>query len=292
MDEAGRADPAAGVGRLASLIRLDAARMVSRHGLGYLGQAASAAELVAAVFRRLRPDVDSFVCSPGHYVIAVYAAAARTSRLDPALLATYGDDGALLEAIGTERTPGVDMTCGSLGQGLSAAAGLALADRLAGATGHPRAAGRVYALLSDGELEEGQVWEAAMFAAHHRLDRLTVLLDCNNSQVDGPVDSITTIEPVAAKWAAFGWATVEVDGNDPAAVLGALDAAADADRPAVVVARTSVRRGLAALPADADGHFITLRPDLADRLVADLATATAAPAAGTAGTAGTEGGHR
>ena len=135
---------------------------------------------------------------------------------------------------------------------------------------------RVYAMVSDGEMEEGQVWEAAMFAGHHRLDKVTVLLDANNSQVDGPVDSITTIEPIAAKWAAFGWHAQDVDGHDMDAVLAAIRAAdAEAARPSVVICRTSTRHGLDCLPPDADGHFIKLPPELAaaavDELVGKLA---------------------
>ena len=247
-------DPA----RLATLIRLRAVRMVAPQGFGYLGQALSSAEEVAALFAVARPGVDRMVCSPGHYVIAFYAAAAGTGLLPDEALAGYGQDGSALEAIGSERTPVLDYVCGSLGQGLSAAAGFALSDRLRGREA------RTFALVSDGELEEGQVWEAAMFAAHHRLAALTVLLDANNSQVDGPVDSITTIEPIAAKWAAFGWATAEVDGHSITAVIAALTEAAErSTRPAVVICRTSTRRGLDCLPPDADGHFIKLPVDLA-----------------------------
>ena len=278
--------------RLAAAIRLHAVRMVAPHGFGYLGQALSAAEQYAAVYgAALRPGTDRVVCSPAHYVIAAYAAAAQTGLLDEAMLATYGQDGSALEAIGTERSPVPDYTCGSLGQGLSAAAGFALADRL---RGHPEA--RTFAFLSDGEMEEGQVWEAAMFAGHYRLDRLTVLLDANNSQVDGPVDTITTIEPVAAKWRAFGWAAVELDGHDVDAVAAALadgtegtggtdgpttgadgtdgadgaGTAADHARPRILVCRTSTRHGLSCLPPDADGHFIKLPADLAAAAEAEL----------------------
>ena len=247
-------DPA----RLATLIRLRAVRMVAPLGFGYLGQALSSAEEVAALFAVARPGVDRMVCSPGHYVIAFYAAAAETGVLPDEALAGYGQDGSALEAIGSERTPVLDYVCGSLGQGLSAAAGFALSDRLRGREA------RSFALVSDGELEEGQVWEAAMFAAHHRLAALTVLLDANNSQVDGPVDSITTIEPIAAKWAAFGWAAAEVDGHSITAVIAALTEAAEhSGRPSVVICRTSTRRGLDCLPPDADGHFIKLPAGLA-----------------------------
>jgi len=256
--------------RLATAIRLRAVRMVAPHGFGYLGQALSAAEQYAAVYgAALRPGTDRVICSPAHYVIAAYAAAAETGLLDEAALAGYGRDGSALEAIGTERSPVPDYTCGSLGQGLSAAAGFALADRL---LGRPEA--RTFAFLSDGELQEGQVWEAAMFAGHYRLARLTVLLDANNSQVDGPVDSITTIEPIAAKWRAFGWDAVDLDGHDVGAVAAALAGGADkpdgAAGPHVLVCRTSTRHGLACLPPDADGHFIKLPADLAAAADAEL----------------------
>jgi transketolase len=270
--------------RLATAIRLHAVRMVAPHGFGYLGQALSAAEQYAAVYgAALRPSIDRVICSPAHYVIAAYAAAAQTGLLDTVRLATYGQDGSALEAIGTERSPVPDYTCGSLGQGLSAAAGFALADRLLG-----RPEVRTFAFLSDGEMQEGQVWEAAMFAAHYRLDRLTVLLDANNSQVDGPVDTITTIEPVAAKWRAFGWDPVELDGHDVGAVAAALADGANAEvvgagagaggadgeagpaRPRILVCRTSTRHGLSCLPPGADGHFVKLSAGLAAAADAEL----------------------
>jgi len=253
-------DPAA----LADRIRLAAVKMVAPHGFGYLGQALSSAEQVAALFAVARPGIDRMVCSPGHYVIAFHAAAAEVGLIPARALASYGQDGSALEAIGTERTPVVDYVCGSLGQGLSAAAGFALSDRMRGRDA------RTYALVSDGELEEGQVWEAAMFAAHHRLDRLTVLIDANNSQVDGPVDTITTIEPVAAKWASFGWEAVELDGHDAGAVTAALDRAQSSSRPVVVICRTSTAHGLDCLPPDTDGHFIKLPADLAARAAGEL----------------------
>ena len=250
--------------RLAVAIRLRAVQMVARQGFGYLGQALSSAEEVAALFAVARPGRDRVVCSPGHYVIAVYAAAAEVGLIPPEALASYGQDGSALEAIGTERSPVLDYVCGSLGQGLSAAAGFALADRWRGSDA------RTFALVSDGELEEGQVWEAAMFAAHHRLARLTVLVDANNSQVDGPVDSITTIEPVAAKWASFGWEPVDLDGHDVAGLARALARAAGRRRPVVLICRTSTRHGLDCLPPDADGHFIKLSPGLAASAAGEL----------------------
>jgi transketolase len=250
---------------LALRIRLRAVRMVAPQGFGYLGQALSAAEQVAAVFARATPGLDRLVCSPGHYIIAPFAAATELGLLDEQIVSTYGQNGSPIEAIGTERSPIVDYTCGSLGQGLSAATGFAMSDRLRGSDAS------TYALVSDGEMEEGQLWEAAVFAAHHRLARLTVLLDANNSQVDGPVDSITTIEPIADKWAAFGWHVQDLDGHDIDAVSAALSAAdAETERPSVLVCRTSTVHGLDCLPPDADGHFIKLPPDLATAAVEEL----------------------
>ena len=252
--------------RLAARIRLRAVEMVAPHGFGYLGQALSSAELLAALFSGpYRDDQDALVCSPGHYMIGVFAAACERGRLDDQALATYGQDGSSLEAIGTERSPAVDLVCGSLGQGLSGGAGFALSDQLRGDTD-----ARVFVLLSDGELEEGQTWEAAMFAAHRNLHNLVVLLDANDSQVDGPVSSITTIEPIAAKWSSFGWTPFEVDGHDPEAVRQAIASAVAQRRPSVVIARTSTVHGLQCLPPDADGHFIKLSPELARAAITEL----------------------
>jgi len=252
--------------RYADVIRLRAVRMVAPHGFGYLGQALSSAELFAVLYAgHYDPGRDSLVVSPGHYIIAAFAAAPEAGLLDEESLASYGLDDSALEAIGTERSPAVDLTGGSLGMGLSGAVGLALADRL-----QERPAARVFALVSDGELEEGQVWEAAMFAAHHRLGSLTVLLDANDSQVDGPVSSITTLEPIAAKWESFGWAAFDVDGHDTVALDAALRAAVADPRPAVVIGRTSTRHGLSVLPEGADGHFIKLPADLAEAAVKEL----------------------
>jgi transketolase len=252
---------------LAAKVRLRAARMVAPHGFGYFGQALSAAEIFGALYAyAYQPDRDHFVCSPGHYIVCAFALAPDIGALDEAELASYGQDGSALEAVGTERSPGVDLTCGSLGQGLSAAAGFALADRLNG-----RVDARTFVLVSDGELEEGQVWEAALFAAHHKLDKLVMLIDANNSQVDGPVDSITTLDPIADKWRAFGWEAHDVDGHDLEAIRAALESAErSTGRPTVIVCRTSTRHGVDSLPADVDGHFIKLSGSLAQSVLAEL----------------------
>ncbi len=254
------------LGALADRIRLRAVRMVAPHGFGYLGQALSSAELFAALFTdHYDKDRDDLVVSPGHYIIAAFAAGPEIGAIDEAELSTYGFDGSRLEAIGTEKSPVVDLVAGSLGSGLSGAVGFALANRFAG-----KDDARVFALISDGELEEGQLWEAVLFAAHNRLGSLNVILDANDSQVDGPVSSITTLEPIAAKFEAFGWAAFDVDGHDAEAVSAALTQAVADPRPAVVIGRTSTGHGLSVLPPDADGHFIKLPAELAQAAIAEL----------------------
>ena len=251
--------------RLATRIRMRATDMVAIQGFGYLGQAMSSAEIFAVLFGgTMRHGHDRFIVSPGHYVISLYAAAAETGLLDPAKLASYGADGSALEAIGSERTPVADLVCGSLGQGLSGAIGFALAAQLGGEDRD------TFAFLSDGEMEEGQVWEAAMFAAHRRLDRLVAVIDANNSQVDGPVTSVTTLEPLAEKWRAFGWRVAEVDGHDVDA-LGEAFASRHHDAcPLAIVARTEILGRVRAIPPTVDGHFIKLDGDLKAAIMREL----------------------
>lgn len=259
--------PIAESGRLrdqADQARLVAVQLVGSLGLGYLGQVMSSAELMTvAIGRWLRLDYDRFVLSPSHYVTTVYAVASVLGLLDDETLETYGRDGSHLETIGSERTPLVDYTCGSLAQGLSVGIGYTLADRLKGSDA------RTLVFCSDGEMEEGQTWEAAIFAAHHHLTAVTVLVDCNDSQVDGPVSSVTSIEPIKEKWEAFGWDAHEVDGHDPDAIWDAMTAPRD-NRPRVVVARTSPSAGLEAMGSTDDAHFIKLSDGLKARLREEL----------------------
>ncbi|HEV2116613.1 MAG TPA: 1-deoxy-D-xylulose-5-phosphate synthase N-terminal domain-containing protein [Terriglobales bacterium] len=258
--------------RLAAQIRLSATRMVAIQGFGYLGQALSSAEIFAVLFGAgfVRPGRDRFVLSPGHYVIGLYAVGAALGLLDAKELESYGKDGALLEAIGSERTPLVDLVCGSLGQGLSGAIGFTLAAHLAGEERD------TYAFLSDGEMQEGQIWEAAMFASHNRrrMGRLVAVVDANNSQVDGPVTSVVALEPLAEKWRSFGWRVLEVDGHDVEALSPAL-ATRCADEPLVVIARTEIFGRMRSIPASADGHFIKLDAAVERALIAELEAALA-----------------
>jgi transketolase len=259
--------------RLAARIRLNATRMVAIQGFGYLGQALSSAEIFAVLFGGgfIRGNRDRFILSPGHYVISVYGVAAEVGLLKAEQLASYGADGTLLEAVGTERTPAVDLVCGSLGQGLSGAIGFALAVHLAGEDRD------TYAFLSDGEMEEGQVWEAAMFAPHHRhrMGRLVVVIDANNSQVDGLVTSVTAIEPLADKWRSFGWRVAEVDGHDVDALSGAFASRSADAEPLVVIARTKILGPMRSMPPTVDGHFIKLDAALERAMITELEAALA-----------------
>jgi transketolase len=251
--------------RLSNRIRFHATNMVAIQGFGYLGQAMSAAEIFATIFgnNRFKLGYDRFVLSPGHYVIVFYAVAAELGWIKKEELLSYGADGSLLEAISTERTPLIDLNCGSLGQGLSGGIGLALVAREENKNRH------TYVFLSDGEMEEGQIWEAAMFAGHHQVGNLTVLLDANNSQVDGSIDFVTTIEPLAAKWSSFGWQVAEVNGHDIAELTKAMNLAKD-NQPLIIIARTKIAGHMRAIPDSVDVHFIKLEPEITSGILSQL----------------------
>jgi len=223
--------------------------MVARIGQGYVQQGLGAAELFATLYcAELRfdpahpdwPDRDRFLLSTAHNSAAFHAALAEAGLLDPAALDTYCVDGSPLEVNVSERLgPLVEATLGSLGQGLSVGLGMAIAARRRGS------GSRVYVLLGDGEMQEGQTWEAAMAAGSLGLANLCAVVDGNGMQVEGHVDRVLRMEPVAAKWRAFGWQAIEVDGHDVGALLAAYDRArADREAPTVVLARTLVGKGV------------------------------------------------
>jgi transketolase len=204
----------------------------------------------------LRPGLDRFVLSTGHSAIALFAALHELGEYTLDELRTYGADGSRIEESPLEGTPGFDITGGSLGQGLSQAVGLALGARLHGG------GGRVYCLLSDGELQEGQVWEAAMSAAHYRLDNLVVLVDDNAMQADGDPADVMAVQPIDAKLEAFGLAARRVDGNDVDALLAALaEARAVRGRPAALVCRTVPGRGAPIVEARGKTHYVRADDD-------------------------------
>lgn len=224
-------------------LRVDILKMLNAAGSGHIGGSLSAVEiLVALFFTRLRyrsqepdwPDRDRFVLSKGHGVPALYAVMARVGYFPRSELMTLRKIDSRLQGHPSRiDLPGIEMSTGSLGQGLSVSHGMALGLRLDGK------AARVYALLGDGESEEGMVWEAAMSAAHYRSDNLCAILDRNKIQQDGFVANIMNLEPLSDKWRAFGWNVIDVDGHDIAQVAQALEAAeAVKGRPTVIIAQT------------------------------------------------------
>src|SRR5690606_23765389 len=208
-------------------IRRNALLMGEVQGQGYVGQALGVADVLAvAYFQALKFKADDpewegrdrFLLSIGHYAIALYAALAEAGILDVAELETYGADESRLPMSGmASYTPGMEISGGSLGHGLTVAVGMALGLR------HRGNGARVYNLLSDGELDEGSTWEAALAASHHELGNLTAIVDVNHLQADGPTDGVLRTEPVVDKWRAFGWHAVCVDGNDVDALISAFD---------------------------------------------------------------------
>lgn len=201
---------------------------------------------------------DRFVLAKGHAAPALYAALAGRGYFPRRELLTLRRiDSRLQGHPDMKSTPGVDMTTGSLGQGLSAGVGMALGARMTGRSF------RVFVLMSDAELAEGQVWEAAMSAAHYRLSHLVAVIDRDRSQTDGPTDEIMDPEPLAAKWRAFGWRVLECDGHDHAGLEEAfLRACRGRTRPSVVIARTIIGRGVSFLEGRKEIYGEAFTPDM------------------------------
>jgi len=249
----------------AKVMRRHVLRMAEIVGQGYVGQGLGIADVLAVVyFSELRtrpaqpawPDRDRFVLSIGHYAIGLYAALAEAGIIPIDELATYGADGSRLEMSAPETTPGVEMTGGSLGHGLTQSVGMALGLRLQGRDA------RVINLLSDGECQEGSTWEAALAGAHHRLDHLIAIIDCNNQQADGAPAKVMGLEPLHEKWAAFGWHTQRVSGHDLPALLAAFaQIRATPGKPHALVVDTLMGRGVRTFEEREKNHFIRVAPD-------------------------------
>jgi transketolase len=247
-------------------IRRYAVRMGEVQGQGYVGQALGYADVLAVAyghamnFRADDPEWsgrDRFLLSHGHYAIAHYAALIEAGIVPESELETYGSDDSRLPMSGMATyTPGMEMSGGSLGQGLTIAVGMALGLR------HQNNPAFVYNSMSDGELDEGSVWEAAMSAAHHGLGNLICMVDINNQQADGPSTKVLGFEPLADKWASFGWHVQRVDGNHLPAVLRAFDTARQLTeaKPRVILCDTLMGKGVPFLEAREKNHFIRVDP--------------------------------
>jgi transketolase len=257
-------------------IRRFALRMGEVQGQGYVGQALGMADILAVAYRHAmdyRPDEpewegrDRFLLSHGHYAIALYAALLEAGIIPEAELETYGSDDSRLPMSGMATyTPGMEMSGGSLGQGLSIGVGMALGLR------QKNNPAFVYNSMSDGELDEGSTWEAAMSAAHYGLGNLITLVDINNQQADGPSGKILGFEPLADKWTAFGWFVQRVNGNDIAAVRAAFDTARQhpLPQPRVILFETLMGSGVPFLEQREKNHFIRVEADEWQQAIAIL----------------------
>lgn len=256
-----------GLREMARLNRVDAARMFMAAGNGHFGSCFSCAEILAALyFNVMRVDVrrpdwperDRFVMSKGHAAPSLYSALIRRGFLPEAWMDEFESHvGARLMTHPSRRYQnGVDASAGALGHGLSLGVGMALAAKL------DRRDYRTYVLLGDGELHEGSIWEAAASAAKYELDNLVAIVDANGLCVDGTLDKVLPMEPLAKKWAAFGWEVQELDGHDLAVLLPALDIerAARGGRPRVVIARTVKGRGVSFMEGVRGWHADTVTP--------------------------------
>jgi len=229
-------------------IRKTILRMIAEAGSGHLGASLSAIEILAVLyFQKMKHDPknpgwtsrDRFVLSKGHAAPALYAVLAEAGYFPRTELFTLRELGSRLQGHPDTMVPGVDFMTGSLGQGLSVAVGMALAAKMDGADNG------VYVLLGDGELNEGQIWEAAMTAAHHGLDNIIAIVDRNRFQLSGSTKNVKSLEPLNEKWSSLGWEVVEADGHNPENILDALDRCSlVSGRPSVIVANTTKGKGV------------------------------------------------
>lgn len=245
--------------RIANTLRQDIISMLVTSKSGHPGGSLSAVEILATLFfreMRIKPedprwaDRDRFVLSKGHAAPVLYAALAEKGYFPKEELQGLRQTGRMLQGHpDMKKTPGVDMSTGSLGQGLSAANGMALAGKLDGKDY------RVFVLLGDGEMAEGQVWEAAMASAHYNLDNVTAVLDFNGLQIDGTTDSVMCSFPLAEKWRAFCWHVIEVDGHDVEALIAAFAEARQVKgKPTMIIAKTVKGKGVSFMENVAGWH--------------------------------------
>ncbi|MDR0841659.1 MAG: transketolase [Christensenellaceae bacterium] len=248
--------------RFALQIRIGALEQFKSRGFGHVGGSLSVADLLSVLYKTQmtidpkdprKPDRDKLVCSKGHAGPAIYSTLALLGYFPYEVLKTLNQPGTTLPShCDRNKTPGVDMTTGSLGQGTSLACGMALGDRIKGRKN------RVFLIVGDGEADEGQVWEACMFASAKKLSNLVLLLDYNKKQLDGPVKEILDPLDFEAKFKAFGFDTVTIDGNDAAALYDALERTKKGgDKPFAIVLDTIKGKGVEEIENMAANHSVT-----------------------------------
>jgi transketolase len=259
----------------AKIMRSEILKMLTESGSGHTGGSLSAADIVTALyFYKMRHNPndpkwrerDRFILSKGHAAPVLYAALALSGYFDPLLLKTLRKIGSPLQGHPcSTKLPGIEISTGSLGQGLSIANGMALGLKM------DKLNSRVYCLLGDGETQEGQVWEAAMTASHYNLDNLCAIIDNNGLQIDGQCCDVMCIEPIVKKWEAFGWNVIDINGHDMKAVIGALDMAETVKKmPTMIVARTVKGKGVSFFENKVEYHGITPTHDELEMALKEL----------------------
>jgi transketolase len=257
-------------------VRIDILKMLTECGSGHTGGSLSAADIATALyFYKMKHDPkqpkwkdrDNFILSKGHAAPLLYTVLAHAGYFETTELCTLRKLGSRLQGHPDSKyLPGVEISTGSLGQGLSVANGLALAHKL------DKAANRVYALLGDGEIQEGQIWEAAMTAAHYKLDNLCAMVDNNGLQIDGPVAKVMGVEPITDKFRAFGWEVLDINGHDMAQITAALDKAEMIKgKPTMIVCRTVKGKGSAVFEGKVEFHGATPTKEQCATALNDLA---------------------
>lgn len=267
---AGAIDPRA----LAKRIRIHALHMTSAGGSSHIGAAFSIADILAVLYGRILrvdpanpgwEDRDRFILSKGHAGAAVYAVLAECGFFPVEKLKTHYQDGSDLSGhVSHKGVPGVEVSTGSLGHGLSIGAGMALGAKM------DKADYRVFVLLSDGECDEGSTWEAVLFAAHHRLDNLVAIVDYNKFQLDGAIAEILDLEPLADKWRAMKWHVREIDGHDLGAVLEGLEWATSQRCPACLIAHTVKGKGVSFMEGENAYHGVAPTEEELARALGEL----------------------
>lgn len=261
--------------KIANKIRIDIIEMTYEAQSGHPGGSLSAADILTVLyFKEMNVDPnnprwedrDRLVMSKGHATPVWYAALAEKGFIPKEELKTFRKiDSRLQGHPNMNDTPGVDMTTGSLGQGLSAANGMAIAGKLNNKDY------RVYAVLGDGECQEGQIWEAAMSAAHYKLDNLTAILDHNGLQIDGPNEEIKNIEPIEDKWKAFGWYTIRINGHDMQQIIDAMDKAKEIKgKPTMIIANTVKGKGVSFMENQVGWHGTAPNKEQMEKAIAEL----------------------
>ena len=259
----------------AKTLRIEILKMLTEAGSGHTGGSLSAADIVTALYfykMQHHPndpkwiERDRFILSKGHAAPVLYAALALSGYFDKSLLSTLRKLGSPLQGHPCSRKlPGIEISTGSLGQGLSIANGIAIGLKL------DSLSSRVYCLLGDGEIQEGQVWEAAMTASHYNLDNLCAIIDNNGLQIDGHCCDVMCVEPIVDKWAAFGWHVLDINGHDMEAIVGALNEAETLKgKPTMIVARTVKGKGVSFFEGKVEYHGLAPTHEELERALKEL----------------------